>query len=203
MSNASIDQQWQRLQDTLSVLDLPDGSDFMVHVCNSAGALRCPEFAADAVRLGIFVYGGRAGDDLPDPEPVASVFARVTFVRDAPSGTTVGYGATYTAERDERWAALGIGYGDGLPRSLGDRGHALICGVRVPMIGRISMDATVVDITGIANVRVGDVAVLIGSDGDATILLDEVADQAGTIGYEVLTGLTPRLPRIWIDDDGS
>ena len=198
----SVREQCERLAASLSkVPGIP--TDCMVHVCNSAGAFRCHEFAADAVRQGIFLYGGRVGDDLPDPEPVASVYARVTFVRVANPGSTVGYGATHAAEREERWATLGIGYGDGLPRSLGNRGHALVGGARAPIIGRISMDATVVDITGIANVRVGDVATLIGSDHDATILLDEVADQAGTIGYEILTGLTPRLPRIWIDDDGS
>jgi len=200
--DASTREQWERLAAALSkVSAIP--TSCMVHVCNSGGALRGPEFAADAVRPGIFLYGGRVGSGLPDPEPVASVRARVTFVRDANPGTTVGYGTTYTAGREERWATLGMGYGDGLPRSLGNCGHALLGGVRVPIIGRISMDTTVVDITGIEKVSVGDVATLIGRDGDATILLDEVAGQAGTIGYEILTGLTSRLPRIWIDDEGS
>ncbi len=197
----SVREQWKRL--TTAIGELPESPTHrMVHACNGAAALRCPEYAADAVRLGMFLYGGRLGPELPDPEPVASVYARIVFVRDAAPGSTVGYAATHTAVEAERWATLGIGYGDGLPRSLGNCGHALIGGLRAPIIGRISMDTTVVDITGIANVDVGDVATLIGSDGDATILVDEVADLAGTIPYEILTGLTPRLPRIWIDDDG-
>ena len=80
----------------------------------------------------MFLYGGRAGVGLPDPEPVASVKARVTLVRDASPGTTVGYAATHTAKHDERWATLGIGYGDGLPRALGNSGHALVGGMRGP-----------------------------------------------------------------------
>jgi alanine racemase len=95
-----------------------------------------------------------------------------------------------------------MGYGDGLPRALGNRGSALIDGHRVPIIGRISMDVTVVDISHGPNVSVGDVATLIGSDGDHQITVDDVAEQAGTISYEVLTGLTQRLPRIWTDLDG-
>ena len=123
-------------------------------------------------------------------------------VRDAVPGTTLGYGATYRAEEPERWATLAIGYGDGLPRSLGNRGKALIHGRFVRIIGRISMDVTVVDITDEPGVAVGDVATLLGSDGGEAITVDEVALCAGTISYEILTGLTARLPRIWKGEDG-
>jgi alanine racemase len=109
----------------------------------------------------------------------------------------VGYGATHAARTHERWATLAVGYGDGLPRALGNRGAALIRGARVPIVGRISMDVTVVNITGVDGVGVGDVATLIGRDGSQEITVDEVAEQAGTISYEVLTGLGPRLPRVW------
>ena len=90
---------------------------------------------------------------------------------------------------------MSIGYGDGLPRALGNVGHALVRGRRVRIIGRISMDMTVVDVTGVPEVIAGDVATFIGSDGEEEILVDEVAAQAGTISYEILTGLTLRLPR--------
>jgi alanine racemase len=195
----SVQAQWQRLEDALAALPWPRDS-LMVHVCNSAAALRLPGLAADGVRPGIFLYGGAAGRGLPPPEPAATVRSRIVFVKEAPPGSTLGYGATHQARGWERWATLAIGYGDGLPRSLGNRGHALVGGVRVRIIGRISMDMTVVDITDLADVEVGDVATLIGSDGTETISLEEIAELAGTINYEILTGLTQRLPRIWLDD---
>ena len=174
----------------------------MVHVLNSAGALRLPAHSCMAVRPGIFLYGGRAGAELREPTPVAAVRARVVHLREAEPGDTVGYGATYAAEGPQQWATLSIGYGDGLPRRLGNRGHVLVSGRRAPIIGRISMDVTVVNITDIEGVSVGDVATFIGSDGDERITVDEVALQVDSISYEVLTGFTQRLPRIWAGHDG-
>jgi alanine racemase len=133
---------------------------------------------------------------------VAAVRARVSLVREVPAGTTVGYGATYAASDRETWATVGIGYGDGLPRLLSNRGHALVKGARVPVIGRISMDVTVVDVTRVPGIVAGDVVTLVGRDGSEEITLAEVAGHARTIDYEILTGLTRRLPRIWRDDDG-
>ncbi len=197
-SRPSVDEQWGRFQEALALAGRPSG-DFLVHALNSAGAMRCPEYAADLVRPGIFLYGGAVGAGLPLPEEIVSVHARVAHVRSAPPGTTVGYGATYRSGGEERWATLSIGYGDGLPRILGNRGYALIRGQRVPVVGRISMDVTVVDITRVRDVRPGDVATFIGADGTQRITLDEVAATAGTISYEILTGFTPRVGRIWTD----
>jgi alanine racemase len=194
-----VRRQWERFQDALRKLPRPSGP-FVVHACNSAAALRLPEYAADAVRLGIFLYGGRAGVGLPRPYRPVAVRARVVHVRQAPPGTTVGYGATHTAAEWERWATVGIGYGDGLPRALGNRGSGLIHGKRARVVGRISMDMTVVDITGHDAVEPGDRVTFLGRDGDEEITLEEIADLAGTINYEILTGFTARLPRIWIED---
>ena len=204
---ATLAVQWQRLVDVLASLGHPR-EDFLVHAQNSAGALRAGRlegrgYRVGAVRPGIFLYGGSAGPGTPDPEPVATVRARVVHVRDASPGTTLGYGATSAARGRERWGTLAIGYGDGLPRALGNRGHALVGGRRVPIIGRVSMDMTVVNLSDAAGVEAGDVATLIGESGDERITVDEVAGLAGTISYEVLTGFTPRLPRIWVDDGGS
>jgi len=193
-------EQIRRFRATLDALELPDDGDFLVHEANSAAALRRPLGLLPAVRPGIFLYGGRAGASLPPPERVVSVRARVALVREVPAGTTVGYGATYRASSDERWATLAIGYGDGLPRSLGNRGEVLVAGRRVPIVGRISMDLTVVNISVTDGVDAGHVATVIGRDGEEEITVDEVADLAGTIGYEILTGLTGRLPRIWETD---
>ncbi|MBR9989711.1 MAG: alanine racemase [Gemmatimonadetes bacterium] len=198
-ADASASVQWERFQEALGQLPV-SRADLMVHAANSAAALRWPQYAADAVRPGIFLYGGHpanhAGEPVPAPRPVAAVRARLVLVRDAPPGSTVGYGATHVAKEWERWGTLAIGYGDGLPRRLGNRGSAIVHGRIVPLVGRISMDMAVVDITGVPEARAGDVATLIGSDGDACITLDEVAEQAETISYEILTGLRPRLPRV-------
>ena len=198
----SVHNQWSRLQEVLAQLkNPPDG--LMVHLLNSSGLFRTPDYAAAAVRPGIFLYGGEVGVDQPSPVPLVSLHARVIHVGEVSEGYTLGYGATYRADGPERWATLGIGYGDGLPRSLGNRGSAFLGGVRVPIIGRISMDMTVVNITDVPKVAVGDIATLIGANGQERITVDDVAELAGTISYEVLTGFTDRLPRVWTGLNGS
>ena len=200
--DASTQEQWRRFRDALD--GLASGGVGLIHACNGAAALRYPSLAADAVRPGIFLFGGGVGAGVTPPAEVVQLRARVTLVREVPEGTTLGYGATYQSGGRERWATLGIGYGDGLPRILGNRGSVLLRGRRVPIIGRISMDMTVVDISGVDGVVVGDTATLIGTDEEERITVDEVAELAGTISYEILTGLTSRLPRVWIEagDDG-
>jgi alanine racemase len=193
--------QWDRLWATVEKLPMKP-AELMVHACNSPGILRLPAFASDAVRPGIFLYGGVAGEELPPPVPVASLRARIVFIRDAVPGSTVGYGSTYVSQRTERWATVGIGYGDGLPRLLSNRGEALVHDRRVRVIGRISMDVTVVDVTEVHDARVGDVVTFFGRTESAELPLEEVAGHAETISYEILTGLTRRLPRIWTDDGG-
>lgn len=195
---AATETQWARLQDALGQLPVPR-AELLVHAANSAAALRFPGFAADAVRPGIFLYGGHpaaAVPGVPGPRAVAAVCARLVLVRDVPPGSTVGYGATHIARRWERWGTVAVGYGDGLPRRLGNQGRGLLRGRAVPFVGRISMDMTVVDITDVPDARVGDVVTLIGRDGDSEITVDEVAEAVETISYEILTGLRPRLPRV-------
>jgi alanine racemase len=179
---------------------LPDGAPRRVaHSANSAAALRRNGFGMDLVRPGIFLYGGSAGPGAV-PEPVASLRARIALVKEVPAGWSCGYGATYTARRPERWGTLAIGYGDGVRRALSPGGgEALVRGHRVPVIGRISMDMTVVDLTEVPEAGVGDAATLVGRDGGEQILLDEVAAKCGTISYEILTGLGARLPRVYVN----
>ena len=198
----SLREQWTRFQQALAgIQERPAG--LLVHVLNSAGVFRVPGHAEAAVRPGIFLYGGEIGPGQPRPEAVVSLHARVVHLRDAPAGTTLGYGATHAARRAERWATLSIGYADGLPRALGNRGSALLGGRRVPIVGRISMDMTVVDISDAPGVEVGDVATLLGAEGREAITVDDVAELAGTISYEVLVGFSRRLPRVWTGLDGS
>lgn len=194
-----MEVQMQRFRKVAGSLNPP--SAVLLHVANSAASLRMGASLRgfSLVRPGIFLYGGGAGPDLPAPEPVVHLRARVIHVRDAVEGDTVGYGATWRAGGPERWATLGIGYGDGYPRGASNRGEVLLGGRRVPVVGRVSMDMTVVNITGLEGVEPGHVATLAGTDGEDTVTLDEVARWSGTIPYEVLTGFTPRLPRLWID----
>ena len=192
-----VDEQKRRFFHTVDQLrPLPE--TVMLHFSNSAGSLLVHAEETHAARPGIFLYGGSVGSELPSPDPVVAVRARVVHVRDVVAGDTAGYGSTYRAEGPGRWATVGIGYGDGLSRSLGNRGHGILGGKTVPIIGRISMDMTMVDVSGLDGVQVGDTVTFVGSDQGAEISLDEVAELVGTIGYEILTGLGTRLPRVWL-----
>lgn len=200
VDDASVLAQSERFEAALRRLPIPRG-ELLVHAANSAAALRFPAVRGDAVRPGIYLYGGDPIPEVESPgvpraEPAVALRARIILVREVSEGTTVGYGGTYQARGRELWATLGIGYGDGLPRSLSQNGVALVRGKRVPMIGRISMDLVVVNLTGITDAEVGEVATLIGRDGDEVLTLEEVAARAGTINHEILTGLGPRLPRV-------
>lgn len=189
----------QRARFEAALAALPPGlrRQLIVHSANSAAAVRCGGFGDDVARPGIFLYGGGVGGAIR-PEPVVSVRARLVRVVEVRAGATVGYGATHVARGPERWGTLSIGYGDGVPRALATGGgEVLIRGRRVPMIGRVSMDMVTIDITDVADAEVGDVATLLGRDGDEEIGVDEVAARVGTISYEVLTGLTARLPRLY------
>ena len=175
----------------------------LVHVASGVASLRWPEYSADLVRPGFTLYGGwppiLGGEaaEVPRPEPVAALRARVARVRRVAAGATVGYGATHVAGAGgARWATVALGYADGLPRRLGNRGRFLVHGRSAPIVGRVSMDLTVVDVSGIPRVEPGDVATALGRDGEESISLAEVAGHAGTIGYEILTGLGARLPRV-------
>jgi alanine racemase len=191
-------EQWERFGHTLVQLPVP-ATDLLVHAANSAAALRWPSLSADAVRPGIFLWGGHPAPGVagvPEPAPVAAVRSRLVLVRDQPAGSTAGYSATYVARDRERWGTVAIGYGDGIPRCLGNNGAVLVRGRRVPVIGRVSMDLITVSLSGVPAAAVGDVVTLIGEDGGERITVDEVASWAGTIGYEILTGLGARLPRV-------
>lgn len=161
------------------------------HAANSGGALRHPELTLDAVRAGIALYGCE-GEGL---KPALALRATVTHVKDVPPGATVGYGATWRAPGPSRVATVALGYADGVMRARSNRGAAIIRGRRAPLIGRVSMDATTFDVTGIGGVSVGDVATFIGAGGAERITAEEVAEWSGTISYEVLTAIGLRVER--------
>lgn len=196
---AATGEQWRRLREAVRRMRERDLRPGLVHAGNSAAAARFPPWVGQVVRPGVFLYGadgGAAGGELR-AEPVVRLRARVLDVRRVPEGATVSYGATYTAPRPSRLATLGIGYGDGLRRSLSNRGEVLVAGRRAPIRGRVCMDVTVVDVTELPDVERGEPVTLLGPGrGDEEIGLEEMAARAGTIAHEILAGFTSRLPRV-------
>ena len=182
--------QFDRFLDTLATFDVDPG---LRHACNSAAALRHPEFALDAVRCGISIYGC----EWPAAEPALSLKSVVTHVKTVERGATVGYGARWMASARSRVATVAIGYADGVFRARANRGDVLVRGHRAPLIGMVSMDAITLDVSDVPDVQVGDVATLIGLDGDERITAEEVAAWSGTISYEVLTSIGPRVERVY------
>ena len=170
---------------------------------NSAGIMEL-DAAFDMVREGIILYGIYPSDEVDRSRislhPVLSLRTRVELVKSVPAGTGVSYGHICVTERATKIATLCAGYADGVPRLLSNCGSVLLRGKRAPIIGRVCMDQMMVDVTDIPGVEAGDVATIIGRDGDAYISVDEIADEAQTISYEILCSLSrPRLPRIYIN----
>jgi alanine racemase len=192
-------EQWRRLQTALDALREAGVQTGLVHAANSAAILEYSGVAGDMVRPGVWLYGAEVCGQRS--EVVASVRTRVLDVRDVSRGATVSYGATYRTPAAARLATLGIGYADGLPRTLSGCGRVLIKGRSAPIRGVVSMDSTVVDVTGHEDVVPGDVATVMGRDGNEEIAVEELATACGTISYEILTGWSNRVPRIGFDGD--
>jgi len=163
---------------------------------NSAGTLMGPQYRGDLCRPGIAIYGGNPFVNEPNPmQPVVFLEGTVLQLRSVEARKSVGYGATDTADSQRLLAVVGVGYADGVPRLLSNRGFAGFNGCRLPIVGRISMDLTHIDVTAVADqIKVGDMVEFIGM----TISVDDMAAWAQTISYEVLTGLGQRLERQYI-----
>lgn len=172
----------------------------LYHAANSAAMLRFPEARLDMVRPGLVLLGF-----LPSPwvpvnfplVPAATLKARVTRVFPLSPGQTIGYGRTHKVERPMLAALVSAGYADGLPRSHSNKGQVLVRGQRSPLVGRVSMDQCVVDVTHIPDVAVGDEVVLFGEQGEESIGLEEYASWSDTIGHEALCRIGPRVPRVY------
>lgn len=167
-----------------------------IHLANSAAALRFPGTHFNLVRVGIGLYGGRPYAGSPRLWPVMQWVSRVTLVKQVPAGTSIGYGRTYVAPADCTVATLAVGYADGYRRAFSNRAAVLIKGARCPVVGRVSMDQITVVVPQGMSVSVGDQAVLLGEDGTEHILVEDLAVWADTISYEILTGISARVPRL-------
>ena len=173
------------------------------HMNNSAGIMnfdRCYEM----VRSGIITYGMYPSDEV-DPQllplqPVVQWVTRVAYVKTLPAGRAISYGGTFVTTRETKVATLPVGYADGYRRSLSGKGYVLIHGKKAPILGRVCMDQTMVDVTDIPDVKLDDKVILIGRSGQEEITIDEMAAETGTINYEIICGLSRRIPRAYYRD---
>ena len=175
-------------------VDLPP----TIHLANSAAALRYPGTHFNLVRIGIALYGAKPYPSAPTLTPVMRLQSRVTLVKRVDAGSTVGYGRTYVADKETTIATVALGYADGYRRVLSNKAHVLIAGRRCAVVGTISMDQLTVAVPDDLRVDVGDVVTIIGPDGGERITVEEVAQWADTISYEILTGISHRVPRVFV-----
>lgn len=172
------------------------------HISNSAGIIEMPQAHMDLVRAGIILYGLWPSDEVIRDKvkltPVLSLKSHVVYVKEIESGTPVSYGGTYVAEGKRKIATIPLGYGDGYPRSLSNKGYVLIRGRKAPIVGRVCMDQFMVDVTEIAEVCNGDEVILIGCDGKHMLTMEELGDLSGRFNYEFACDLSKRIPRVYI-----
>ena len=200
-------RQTKSFEEGLAVLESYGFSPTLVHMANSAAMSARPESWKTMVRPGIALYGyslpivrgGQAADSAPLPlRPVLSWKTRVLTVKGIAAGQAVGYMGTYVTKERSRVAVLPVGYADGYPRLLSNRGRVIVRGEYAPVVGRVSMDLTIVDVGHIPGVAVGDEVVLIGESGGKRVDAVELARLCETIPYEILCGLSQRVPRVYL-----
>ena len=168
---------------------------------NSAGIIDFPDMKHDLARAGIAMYGMYPSDEVDqsavDLRPALSLVSHVSFVKDVEAGTPISYGSTFVSDRPMRVATIPVGYGDGYPRSLSNKGDVLIHGKRARILGRVCMDQFMADVTDIPETAFMDRVVLVGRDGDEEITVDELAALSGRFNYEFVCCLGKRIPRIY------
>jgi alanine racemase len=173
------------------------------HAANSGALIGYPETHLDMVRPGISLYGLYPSADVDKSrvslQPAMTFKARIIQLKTVPRGFKISYGRTYETNKETRIATVSVGYADGLNRLLSSRGQMLVRGVRAPVVGRVCMDLTLIDVGHIPDVRIGDEAVIFGRQNGAELHVDEIAATLGTINYEVVTGISERVPRVYTD----
>ncbi len=194
--------QLEQFKDVVAALEIRGIQIPLKHFAGSAATIDFPESYFDMVRPGISLYGV-----FPSPEvdhsvplrPAMTMKTAIAFIKDVPGGTFVSYGRTFETQRKSRIATLPLGYADGYPRLLSNQGEVLVYGLRAPVVGRVCMDMTLIDVTDIPEAKVGSEVVLFGKQNEAEILVDELAEKAGTISHEILCGITKRVPKEYLN----
>jgi alanine racemase len=172
------------------------------HAANSGALIDIPESHLDMVRPGIASYGLNPSDEINknmvDLKPVMTLKSKIIHLKKVPPGFNISYGITYQTKAHTTIATIPVGYADGFSRLLSSRGHMLVHGQRVPIVGRICMDLTMLDVGGISGVALEDEVVVLGEQGDEAIRADDIAASIDTINYEVVSTITGRVPRVYL-----
>ena len=196
------DLQLDRFMDFLHGLQKEGLEPPLRHAANSGALIDIPESHLDMVRPGIASYGLNPSDEINknmvDLKPVMTLKSKIIHLKKVPPGFNISYGITYQTKAHTTIATIPVGYADGFSRLLSSRGHMLVHGQRVPIVGRICMDLTMLDVGGISGVALEDEVVVIGEQGDEAIRADDIAASIDTINYEVVSTITGRVPRVYL-----
>lgn len=173
----------------------------LVHCYNSASIVDFNKPLFDMVRCGIIAYGLKPSDETSTTslnlKPVMSIKSRVSFVKKVGAGFSVSYGSTFVTDKETEIATVPVGYADGYPRGLSNKGRVIVNGHYAPIIGRVCMDQFMIDVTGL-NVKRGDIVILMGSDGENTVSAEEIGDISGRFNYELICDINKRVPRVYV-----
>lgn len=199
---AYTDKQQKFITDTYDALDRMGIRLTHVHFMNSAATCYRNSSRSTLSRAGIILYGLHPDISLEIPDglkPIMEVKAVISQVKTVGAGACISYGRTFTADKEMRIATVTVGYADGYSRLLSSKGEMLVHGKRCKIVGRVCMDQLMIDVSDVPEAQSGDIVTLIGRDGDDIITADDLAAMYGTIGYEVVCGISKRVPRIYID----
>jgi alanine racemase len=197
------DSQLDKFEQAIAVFHQRGFHPTFIHAANSAASFANPRARENMVRPGGSLYGF-ARDVFPTSvatppvQPVLSLHSRIMLLKRVPKGEKLGYGCTFETKRDSLIATIPIGYDDGYRRALSNRGRVIVRGQFAPVVGRVSMDLTLIDVTDITGVSLDDEVILIGREGDLSISAEDLGELAGTISYEITCGVSNRVPRIYI-----
>jgi alanine racemase len=178
-----------------------NGGRLIRSIANSGAVLGLPQSYFDQVRVGILMYGIYPSEKLPkkvEVNPVMSLKSKIVQIKDVEKGTSVGYGRSFMTKRKTRIGTIPLGYADGYPRLLSNRGEVLIKGKRAPIIGRVCMDAFMVDLNSIPKVRIGEEVVLLGKQGKEKIDAHQIGNWTESFSYEIVSRMGKRLPRVYV-----
>ena len=201
---SSANKQFNAYHQMLEWLE-EEGVTFAIrHISNSAGIMEMPNDTYDMVRSGIATYGLYPSEEMDKEacvlQPAMELKSHITHLKMVKAGETVGYGGTYTLPEDKWIATVGVGYADGYPRALSNQGRMLVHGIYADIVGRVCMDQTMIDVSHIPDVKVGDEVVLAGTQGRNRISVEELADQSASFNYEFVCDVNRRVPRVFYRD---
>lgn len=202
LDKSYADKQFEIFMDILNQLRIAGLEIPVTHAANSAAIINMPETHLDMVRAGISIYGLYTSEEVDRSiiklKPAMSLKTKIIHLKKVPAGFKVSYGITYETEKPTTIATLSIGYADGLNRLLSSKGRMLVCSHSAPIVGRICMDLTMLDVGNIPEIEIGEEVVVFGKQGNASISVDEIASTIKTINYEVVSTIMERVPRIYL-----